>query len=336
MPEPVGMMYRDQLLGGSMLSRRAILAAGLTGVAALVRPIKTVFATAAQPSTPVNFKVPAGTCDCHTHIVGDPAQFPFADPRPYTPEGASVAEMRSLHRALHTDRVVIVQASFYGTDNSCMLDAIKQLGPGARGIAAIRDTTSNEELDELHRKGIRGIRTRLDGMGSDPAALRQQFKASVERIRDRKWHVELVTTQLSQIEAIQEEVMASPVPVSIDLGSQAALGAHQPGFETFLRLIHAGKTYVNVSGPYGVAKQEPEYPDVVPSVKALIEANPQRITWGTNWPHVSRLAGKKVTEITPGLQIDDGLDFNRFASWASDASQLKLILVENPARLYGF
>jgi predicted TIM-barrel fold metal-dependent hydrolase len=309
---------------------------GIAGVAAIAGRDTPLFATAAQPRTPVNFKVPAGACDCHTHIVGDPAKFPFAEDRAYTPETASVAEMRSLHRALHTDRVVIVQASFYGKDNSCLLDAVKQLGPSARGIAAIRDTTSNAELDDLHRRGIRGIRARLDGAGSDLAAMRQQFKAAVDRIRDRPWHVELVTTELSQIVAIQEEVMASPVPVSIDLGSQAALGAHQPGFDTFLRLIHAGKTYVNVGGPYGVAKGEPEYPDVAPSVKAIIAANPQRITWGTNWPHVSRLAGKKVTEITPGLQVDDGLDFNRFASWTLDAAQRKLILVDNPARLYDF
>jgi len=320
-----------------MLSRRDVLAGmGVAGVAVLAGRGTPVFATAAQPRTPVNFKVPAGACDCHTHIVGDAAKFPFAEDRAYTPEAASVAEMRSLHRALHTDRVVIVQASFYGKDNSCLLDAVKQLGPSARGIAAIRDTTSNAELDDLHRAGIRGIRARLDGAGSDSAAMRQQFKAAVDRIRDRPWHVELVTTELSQIEAIQEEVMASPVPVSIDLGSQAALGAHQPSFDTFLRLIHAGKTYVNIAGPFGVAKGEPEYPDAAPSVKAIIAANPQRITWGTNWPHVSRLAGKKVTEITPGLQVDDGLDFNRFASWTSDATQLKLILVDNPARLYGF
>jgi predicted TIM-barrel fold metal-dependent hydrolase len=309
---------------------------GVAGAAALAGRAMPAFATAAQPSTPVNFKVPAGACDCHTHIVGDPAKFAFADPRAYTPEGASVAEMRSLHKALHTERVVIVQASFYGTDNSCMLDAIRQLGRGARGIAAIRETTSNAELDELHRGGIRGIRTRLDGSGSDPAVLRQQLKAAVDRIGDRPWHVELVTTQLSQIEAIKDEVMASPVPVSIDLGSQSALGAHQPGFDTFLSMVHGGKTYVNIAGPYGVAKGEPEYPDPVPSVKALIAANPQRITWGTNWPHVSRLAGKKVTELTPGLPVDDGLEFNRFASWMTDAAQLKLILVDNPARLYGF
>jgi predicted TIM-barrel fold metal-dependent hydrolase len=309
---------------------------GMAGAAALTGGAGPIFATAAQPSTPVNFKVPPGTCDCHTHIIGDTAKFPFADPRPYTPEPASIEEMRSLHRALHTDRVVIIQPSFYGTDNSCMLDAIRQLGPGARGIAAIRDNTTNAELDELHRGGIRGIRIRIDAMGSEPAILRQQFKAAADRIRGRKWHLELVTTQLSQIVAIKDEMMASTAPVSIDLGSQAALGAHQPGFDVFLSLIRAGRTYVNVSGPYGVAKDEPEYPDLVPSVKALIDANPERITWGTNWPHVSRLSGRKVTEITPGAPFDDGLEFNKFAGWTSGAAQLKLILVENPARLYDF
>src|SRR5471032_1422739 len=142
-----------------MLSRREILAgAGIAGLSALGRHITTVVASAAQSSTPIDFSVPAGACDCHTHIVGDPLRFPFVASRAFTPEPASVAEMGSLHRALHTDRVVIVQPSFYGTDNACTLDAIKQIGRGARGIAAIGDSATNADLDQLHRGGIRGIR----------------------------------------------------------------------------------------------------------------------------------------------------------------------------------
>jgi predicted TIM-barrel fold metal-dependent hydrolase len=318
------------LRGGAVLSRRDILAGvGIAEVSALTRQIATVFASPSPWSTLVNFSVPAGACDCHTHIVADPLRFPFAASRTYTPEPASVAEMGSLHRALHTDRVVIVQPSFYGKDNSCTLDAIKQIGPGARGIAAISDTSSNADLDELHRGGIRGIRISITSMGRDPAVLRQQLKTAVDRIKGRDWHVELITTELWQIEAIKDEVMVSPVPVSIDLGSQAALGLHQPGFDTLLSLIHAGNAYVNAAGPYGAAKQEPEYPDAGPAIKALIAANPRRITWGTNWPHAGHI-------ITQQAQVDDGRDFNRFAAWTSGASQLKLILVENPARLYGF
>src|ERR1700730_13973253 len=136
-----------------MLSRRDVIrGAAAAGVAALVRD--TVLADASQPSTPVRFDVPAGASDCHTHIFGDPRRSPFAPERVYTPEPASIDEMRRLHRALHMNRVVIVQPSVYGSDNACTLDAIRQLGPGARGIAVIDDTTSDAALDEMGRAGI--------------------------------------------------------------------------------------------------------------------------------------------------------------------------------------
>lgn len=321
------------------LTRREVLAgAAAAGAAALTRNIATVAASAARsntpgnpspPTTPLTFSVPPGTCDCHTHIVGDPLRFPFAGSRAFTPEPASVADLRALHGALRVDRVVIVQPSFYGTDNSCTLDAIKEIGPSARGIAAIGDSTTNEELDRLHRGGMRGIRVSMIAKGPDAAFLRQQFKAATGRIAGRNWHVELMTTELWQIEALKDEITASPVPVSIDLGSQSALGIHQPGFDTFLGLIHGCRIYVNVSGSYGIAKSEPEYPDVAPTVKALIAANPQRITWGTNWPHAGR-------GLTGTAEVDDGREFNRFAALTSGADQLKVILVDNPARLYDF
>src|SRR5439155_7168425 len=124
-----------------------------------------VFAKSAQPATKVNFDVPAGACDCHVHIFGDPQRYPFFSGRVYTPETASVAELRALHQALHMDRVVIVQPSVYGTDNSCTLDAVKQLGSRARGVAVIDETTSHLALDDMHRGGIRGIRLNLETAG---------------------------------------------------------------------------------------------------------------------------------------------------------------------------
>src|ERR1035437_5192454 len=121
-----------------MLSRRDVLLNAAVAVAgALIRGGNAVLASASQPSMPVNFPVPAGACDCHTHVFGDSRRFPFATPRAYTPEPASVAEMRAMHRALHTQRIVIVQPSVYGVDNSCTLDGIKQLGSIARGVAVI-------------------------------------------------------------------------------------------------------------------------------------------------------------------------------------------------------
>src|SRR5579862_6984500 len=154
-------------MGGSpMFTRREVLLGGIAAGAAALKPdASDVFATASQPSTPVNFDVPAGACDTHTHIFGDPQRFPFATPRQYTPETASVAEMRALHRALHTERVVIVNPSVYGTDNSCTLDAIKQLGPSARAIAVIDEETPNERLDEMAAGGVRGIRLNFETFG---------------------------------------------------------------------------------------------------------------------------------------------------------------------------
>jgi predicted TIM-barrel fold metal-dependent hydrolase len=310
----------------------------MAGIAALTRPVTNAFAIAAQPRTPVNFAVPDGACDSHTCIVADPAKFPLSPTRGYTPEPASLDEMRAMHRALHIQRVVIVQPSFYGTDNSCTLDIIKQLGPQTRGVALIDENISNEELDRLHRGGICGIIFDAGGARSQhPEDVRQSFKIAVERCQGHGWHIEF-HGKLADIEALQNELMASPVPVIFDHfgGAQPSLGLDQPGFATLLKLAHSGHAYVDVSAPYRVSKQAPDYPDVVPLAKAIIAANPERITWGTGWPHPTQIPGRAMTEPTPLLQIDDAHNLNLLASWTSGAEQLKLALVDNPARLYGF
>src|SRR6266550_5725188 len=184
-----------------MLSRRdVILGAAAAGVAALVRD--TVLADASQPATPVRFDVPAGACDCHTHIFGDPKRFPFVPERVYTPEQASIEEMRRLHRALHLNRVVIVQPSVYGSDNACTLDAIERLGSSARGVAVIDDMTPDAALGEMGRSGIRGIRINLETAGqTDPAVGGKRLRAAIGRIKDRNWHIQ-VYTRLSVIDRL--------------------------------------------------------------------------------------------------------------------------------------
>ena len=322
-----------------MLSRRdVILGAAAAGVATLVRD--AVLADASQPATPVRFDVPAGACDCHTHIFGDPKRFPFAPERVYTPQPASIDEMRRLHRALHTSRVVIVQPSVYGTDNACTLDAITRLGLSARGIAVIDEMTPDAALDEMGRSGIRGIRINLETAGqTDPAVGGQRLRAAIERIKDRNWHIQ-VYTRLSVIDRLADRISASPVPIEIDHfgGAQASLGIRQPGFEALVNLVRAGAAYVKISGSYRSSIQPPDYPDVAPLAKALIAANPRRILWGTDWPHPdsAQVAGRKATDVAPLLQIDDGRVFNQLAVWAPDAALRKIILVENPAKLYGF
>ncbi len=301
---------------------------------------RDAFAHASQPSTPVNFDVPAGACDCHTHIHADPEKFPFYAGRVYTPELASPEEMSALHKALHIERVVIVTPSVYGPDNSATLFGMKARGPTARGVAVIDDKTGESDLDAMHQAGVRGIRLNLATGGvNDPNVGRPRFQAAVERMKARGWHVQLFTS-LAMISAIKDLVAASPVPVVFDHfgGAQAALGVDQPGFADLLDLVKSGKAYVKISGAYRSSKLAPDYPDVAALARALIAANAERIVWGTDWPHPNSTTppGQKITDVTPLFQIDDGRLFNQLPVWAPDETIRKKILVDNPARLYGF
>lgn len=297
-------------------------------------------ARAAQPATPVDFDVPAQACDCHTHIHGDVEKFPFFAGRVYTPEPASPEEMAALHKALHVERVVIVTPSVYGTDNSSTLLGMKARGATARGVAVIDDKTTEAQLDAMQADGFRGSRINLatGGVG-DPNVGRARFTAAVERMKARGWHVQLYTT-LPMISAIKELVLASPVPAVFDHfgGLEASLGLEQPGFSDLVALVKSGKAYVKISGAYRSSNLAPDYQDMVPYARALIAANPDRIVWGTDWPHPdsSRVEGRKPTDIAPFYQIDDGRLLNQLAVWAPDAEVRKKILVDNPARLYGF
>src|SRR5882762_686437 len=162
-----------------MLTRRDILLASVA--AGVAMKTRSVFAKAAQPATAVNFEVPAGACDCHTHIHPDPAKFPFYDKRVYTPELASPEEMSALHKALHMERVVIVTPSIYGPDNSPTLFGMKARGATARGVAVIDDKTSDADLDAMQQAGFRGIRLNLATGGvSDPNVGKARFTAAVE------------------------------------------------------------------------------------------------------------------------------------------------------------
>lgn len=213
------------------------LAAGLYG-----RGTTLAFAAAAQPATPISFKVPRGACDCHTHVFCNPQRFAFWSGRTYTPETATVSETRALHRALHVERIVIVNSLVYGTDNSCMVDALRQLGDRARGIALIDDHTSDAQLDALSHAGVRDIRLNFVDLGvPDPAIVRQRFQAAVRRLAGRDWHIQIYSN-LSVVEALQDDVMAAPVPVVFDhfAGARASLGVSQPGFDVLVKLIDSG------------------------------------------------------------------------------------------------
>jgi predicted TIM-barrel fold metal-dependent hydrolase len=323
-----------------MLTRRTFLLTSASIAAGVTMPNRTVLATAAQPSTPVNFEIPAGACDCHTHIHPDPARFPFFEGRVYTPELASPEEMTALHKALRMERVVIVTPSIYGPDNSPTLFGMKARGATARGVAVIDDKTPDADLDAMNQAGIRGIRLNLaTGGTSDPNVGRARLQAGIERVKARGWHIQMFTS-LPMISAVKDIVAASPVPLVFDHfgGAQAALGLEQPGFADLVELVRSGKAYVKISGAYRASKLGPDYTDAAPLARALIAANTDRIVWGTDWPHPDSVTppGKKPTDVTPLFQIDDGRLLNQLAVWAPDAAIRKKVLVDNPAKLYGF
>ncbi len=337
-----------------MLSRRQALTvvAGLSGATAArpgaaapnpgaVKPAAAPNAAAPTVKTPVSFRVPAGACDCHVHVFPDPAQFPFASTRVYSPPIATWQQLLALQHALHMDHVVIVTPSVYAADNAATLDGIKQLGPKrARGVAVIDAKTSAADLDAMVRAGIRGIRINLETTGVvDPEASGRALDGFVQQIGGRPLHIQIYT-RLSVIAPLKAKLAALPVPVVFDhfAGANAALGPQQPGFDAVLDLVKSGKAWVKISGAYRASTQAPAYADVAPLAKALIAAAPKQLVWGSDWPHPdsATVPGRKTTDPAPAQDVDDGRLLNLVAEWAPDPATRKLILVDNPKRLYGF
>jgi predicted TIM-barrel fold metal-dependent hydrolase len=324
-----------------MLSRRTVLVGGLmAGAAGVFRRSSTANAAASQPQTKVSFDVPPGATDCAVHVFADTTRYPYWEGRTYTPEPATVPELRQVMRGLRLDRVVVVQASTYGTDNSCVLDSIREIGAGARGVAVIDDKITEASLDELHRGGVRGIRLSLGNQGvTDLAAAKQRLKTAAGQMKNRKGWSVLISGSPATWNALRVELAGLAVPIVIDHFGEprVADGVGQPGFTTVLSLVKSGKAYVKLSNADTLATQQ-DFSDITPYAKALIAANPHRVVWGTAWPHPSAgaVAGRKPTDLAVHRQVDDGRVMNMLPIWAPDAATRKLILVGNPAELYDF
>jgi hypothetical protein len=178
-----------------MLTRRAML--GQVGAAASAAwAMRAGAAAGAAGRTAIDFDVPRGACDCHVHVFGDPAKFPFAEKRIYTPPQASIDELLELQRDLHLERVVVVQPSVYGTDNACTVDAVRRMGVRARGVAVIDKATPRQALEEMAAAGIRGVRLNLETNTAgrfDPADAKAVLDTTAEQIRGLNWHVQIYT-----------------------------------------------------------------------------------------------------------------------------------------------
>lgn len=283
------------------------------------------------------FAVPRGACDCHVHVFGPDERFPLSPKRLYTPGPASIDDLLALHRALHIDRVVIVHPSPYGAGNAVTVDAVRKLGARARGVAVIDDATSDAMLDDMHAAGIRGARVNLESYGeSDPAVAGKHLQRTAERVARLGWHVQTFTN-LAILAALHDMILKLPTTLVVDHFGRpkASQGTAQPGFAEFLGLLRSGKVYVKISAPYRIS-QAPHYTDAAPIARAMIAANPDRIVWGTDWPHPAGAAKRDPAVIEPFRPEDNGQALNRLAQWTKDTGELQKILVDNPARLYQF
>lgn len=287
------------------------------------------------------FRVPAGACDCHVHVFGPYERFPLWPERRYTPGPASVEDLLALQRALQLSRVVVVQASPQGTDNACLVDALQRLPAGgsqARGVAVVGAATTPGELETLHRAGVRGVRVNLESQGvHDPAEARRQLESAAARVAPLGWHVQTYA-RLPVLALLEDAIRALPVPLVIDHfgGAAAVRGTDQPGFEVLRALLRDGNVWVKISAAYRIS-DDADWADAAPLARALVAANPDRVVWGTDWPHPGGGGGPRSPDVVePFFPIDDGRALTALRKWIGDPVRLAKILVDNPARLYGF
>jgi predicted TIM-barrel fold metal-dependent hydrolase len=286
------------------------------------------------------FAVPPGACDCHMHVFGAADRYPPATQRVYTPTPATLSMWRAVAARIGLTRVVFVQPSAYGADNRAMLDALREMGPDGRGIAVLDDGAPAAVLEPLAKAGVRGIRLNVKTHGnSDVGALRRRFLQWAERIGPLGWHIQ-VFADLPMVAAIADIIRTSPVPVVLDHmgGPSAALGLGQDGFRTLLDLLGAGRCWVKLSGAYRVSGRDPDFADSTPLARALAKANPEHVVWGTDWPHLGNHAAAPGADAPPAIyrDLDAGALLNLLAEAVGTGEAMRRILVDNPARLYGF
>lgn len=282
--------------------------------------------TGLMPTRPPRTILPEGACDCHMHIYGTLEDYPSAPDTPFQPvPGGSIDYYMELMATLGLSRAVVVQPSAYGTDNSCTMDALRLLGDRGRAVVVVDEKATDAELQTLTDSGARGLRFFMLPGG---VLTWEKLAPMTARVADFGWHIQLQMDGrfLHEREA---EIMALPCSVVIDHNGKflEPVDVDHPGFAALCRLIDAGKAWVKTSGVYETSRSgRPDYADVAVLARTLIDRFPERCVWATNWPHPSK----------PGDPPDDAHLVDLFAGWCGSTARMQRILVDNPAKLYGF
>lgn len=284
-----------------------------------------------SPSKPA-FRLPPGTVDAHCHVFGPQAAFPFAPQRKYTPCDAGKDRLFALRDHLGVDRTVVVQATCHGTDNSAMVDAVRSAGDRARGVASVRPDVTEGELRELHAAGVRGVRFNFVRRLVD-ASPRDDLRVIADKVAPLGWHVVLYF-ESADLPDLEDFFASLPTPLVVDhMGRpDVTRPVDGPEFSRFLRFVDRGDVWVKVTCPERLSVTGPAaldgaplpYPDVVPFGRRVVEEFPDRVLWGTDWPHPN------LTDHMP----DDGLLVDYVPRVAVTAEQRRKLLVDNPMNLY--
>lgn len=282
-----------------------------------------------QPRKPT-LTLPPRACDCHAHIMGPQARYAYSPARVYTPPDCLLPDYLKMLATLGVERAVLVQPSVYGTDNTVMLEAMKAAGNRFRGVAVVADDVPDAELRKLDAAGVRGVRVNIvDVKDRKPGTLPMDALTKLaRRVASRGWHMEFL---MHADEYPDLDRAFAGFPVDIVLGHLGYMktdkGLANAGFQAMLRLMRAGRAWVKLTGPSRITTTGGlPYADVVPYAHALLEANPERVIWGTDWPHV----------IIKTPMPNDGDLADLLSDWIPDARMREQVLVGNPARLYRF
>jgi 2-pyrone-4,6-dicarboxylate lactonase len=270
-----------------------------------------------------HFKLPPGSCDAHCHVFGPATKFPYAPNRRYTPADAPKEMLAALHAHLGIERAVIVQASCHGTDNAAMLDCIASDPKRYRGVAIVDDSFTGKDLDQLDRGGVRGVRFNfVKHLGGAPDL--DVFNRVIDRIKGRGWHV-VLHVDAPDIIPLSEMIRKLPLPFVIDHMGRvpATAGVDQPPFKALIELSRRENCWIKVCGSERISM--PPYAAAVPIARALVDAAPMRVLWGTDFPHPNATH-----------EADEADLVDLVPQFAPDPLAQKHLLVDNPARLYGF
>jgi predicted TIM-barrel fold metal-dependent hydrolase len=319
-------MHARQICRRTFLKASGLMAVGAAGVMSSQDTRAQVAVPNSAGTAPPRLKAPPNACDCHHHIY-DAVRFPqpARATAPLQPN-ARLDEYKLLQRRLQTMRSVVVTPSAYDTDNRVTLDAITQFGSRARGVAVVRPNVTDAELKALAKGGVRGIRFSLT-TPSTAATTIDMIEPLSKRAAALGWHVQINMTanQIADAEALWNRL---PSPIVFDhIGHiSGPEGTRHPAYTVIRRLIDKGRTWVKLSVTYdNTTDGPPGYADIVMLGQSMVKAAPERLVWGSNWPHPNE-----------SRKPDDALLFDLMTRWAPDGAIRRRILVENPAVLYGF